>query len=175
MTLPTKPHRISALLLAILLLVGCIKAAPPSQTLDSDAAHKKKPLQYRLIVLEPHACLNQSINLELELENMANKKVLIDPRALLSSVMVFHGDGALESRADLGGNTPLHQLVSIEPGKSYRKTTSYPLHDKFFSAAGLYSIQVTYGQFAHVSPELPDLYRGYVESNTVLFELRDCE
>lgn len=175
MTLPTKPHRISAFLLAVLLLVACVKAAPTSQTAGSEAAQKKKPLQYRLIALEPRACLNQSINLELELENTANKRVLIDPRALLSSVMIFHADRALESRADLWGSIPIDQLVSIEPGKYYPKTTSYPLHDKFFSAAGVYSIQVTYGQFAHVSPELPDLYRGYVESNTVLFELRECE
>jgi len=176
MTLPiNKPQRISALLLAVLLPVVCIKASLPSQIADSEAAHKKKPLQYRLIALEPRACLNQTIDLELELENTANQKVLIDPRALLSSVMIFHGDRALESRADRWGKIPLDQFVSLEPGNSYRKTISYSLHDKFFSVAGVYSIQVTYGQFADLSGELPDAYRGYVKSNTVLIELRECE
>ena len=175
MTNLTKPHKISALLLALLLLIACIKAAPSSQTADSTTVLEKKPLRYRLIALEPSVCMNQSVDLEFELENTSNQKVLIDPRALLTSVTIFHEVGARVTRADLWGNIPRDQLVSLEPGKYYRKTTSYPLHDKFFAAAGVYSIQATYGQFAHVSPEIPDLYRGSIESNTVLFELRDCE
>jgi hypothetical protein len=171
----TKPHRVSAWFLAVLSLIACVKAGPASQTGDSTTAHEKKPLRYRLIALEPSVCLDQSIDLEFELENTSNRKVLIDPRALLTSVMIFHEVGARVTRADLWGKIPGDQMVSLEPGKYYRKTTSYPLHDKFFSAAGVYSIQATYGQFGHVSPELPDLYRGYVESNTVLFELRECE
>jgi len=176
MILPiSKPRRISALLLAVLLPVVCIKASLPSQIADSEAAHKKKPLRYRLIALEPRACLNQTIDLELELENTANQKILIDPQALLSSVMIFQGNRARDSRADLMGKTPRDQFIPLEPGNSYRKTMSYSLHDKFFSVAGVYSIQATYGQFADLSRELPDVYRGYVESNTVLFELRECE
>jgi hypothetical protein len=114
------------------------------------------------------------MSLELELENTSSHRVLLDPTALLYSVNISRTGGSIVPTGDRMGKITPDQLVALEAGSSYRKTVSYPLQGKFFSV-GLYSIHATYGQFADFSPKVPDLYIGVVESNRVLFEIKDCE
>jgi len=159
-----------ALAVGLFIFCGC-HAAPLAQSANPKEG-TTLPLRYRAIVAEPSVCLNDSISLELELENASNHRVQVDPRALLHTVSVSRERGAVQSTGDLIGKP--EQLVALGPGQSYRKNTSYPLQGKFFTI-GLYSIHLTYGQFADSSPEFPDLYKGTAESNTVLFEIKACD
>jgi hypothetical protein len=156
-----------------LFLIFCSQATSLGQAATNTGARERQPLRYRLIVSKPSVCPNESIELELELENASNHRVLIDPRALVHTVSISREGGGVGSTGDFMGKITADQLVALEADRSYRKTISYPLQGKFF-LGGLYSIHVTYGQFAKPSPKLPDLYTGTVESNTVLFEIKDC-
>jgi len=155
-----------------LFFLFCYPSAPFGQSVNTRQA-EKLPLRYRLIVSEPTVCRNEGISLELELENTSSHRVLIDPTGLLYSVSMSRVGGALVPTGDRMGKITPDQLVALEGGSSYRKTISYPLRGKFF-LVGLYTIYVTYGQFADFSSKAPDLYIGVVESNRVLFEIKDC-
>lgn len=172
-TASIKMRRLSYALAVGLFIFGTWHATPLAQNSNSTEV-TKQPLRYRTIISEPSVCRNDSIRLELELENVSNRRVLVDARALLHAVSVSREGGAVQSTGDLVGKIPPEQLVALEPGQSYRKTTSYPLQGKFFTL-GLYSIHLTYGQFADSSPEFPDLYKGTAESNPVLFEIKACD
>jgi len=171
--------RIRSSAIAILCFLGfwafaSIQAAPCGQAGNEKVEPEKKPLRYRLIVLKPTVCLNEGIELELELENTATRNILIDPRALLHTVNISRDGGAIVPTGDLWGKVPRDQLVALKPGESYRKTIMYSLKNTFFSVTGIYTIRVSYGQFADLSHELPNLYKGAVDSNAVLFEINDC-
>jgi hypothetical protein len=156
------------------LFIPCRCPAAPLAHSANAKEVAKQPLRYRAIISEPSVCRNDSVSLDLELENVGNRRVLVDTRALLHSVGVSREGGAVQSTGDLVGRIPPEQLVALEPGQSYRKTTLYPLQGKFFTV-GLYTIHLTYGQLADSSPELPDLYKGTAESNPVLFEIKACD
>ena len=171
----TKPCNKSVAHLLVFLFLGCFPVGSLCQSTKANGVREKTPLRYRLIVSRSSVCPNEAITLELELENVSNHKVLIDPRGLLHNVDISRTGGAIVPRGDVMGKITQDQVVALGPGKSFRKTLVYPLQDSFFTVMGLYSIKVTYGQFAHPSPALRDLYIGVVESNVVLFEIRDCE
>jgi hypothetical protein len=166
--------RLSCALAVAGLFIFCRCHATPLAESPNAKEVAKQPLRYRAIISEPSVCLNDSISLELELENASNHRVLVDARALLHTVRVSREGGAVLSTGDLVGKISPEQLVALEPGQSYRKTTSYPLQGKFFTI-GLYSIHLTYGQFADSFPDFPDLYKGTAESNPVLFEIKACD
>jgi hypothetical protein len=159
-----------------LLLLACMQVSPLGQDTKTQRVEPKPPLRYRLIVSEPSVCFKDDITLELELQNTSDHKVSIDPRVLLYMVDISRDHGATSSTGDVWGpKVRPDQTVDLAPGQSYRKTTPYSLQRKFFSAAGLYNIEVIYGQFTDPYPELPDLYTGVVDSNKVLFEIKDCD
>ena len=172
-TASIRTYNVSRVLAFGLFFLFCYPSALFGQSASARQV-EKQPLRYRVIVSEPTVCRNESISLELELENTSSHKVLIDPTALLYSVSTSRAGGALGSTGDRMGKITPDQLVALEGGSTYRKTISYPLQGKFF-LVGLYSIRVTYGQFADFSPKVPDLYIGIIESNRVLFEVKDCE
>ena len=168
-----RTYSVSGVLAVGLFLLFCYSSVPFGQSANTRQV-EKQPLGYRLIVSEPTVCRNEGISLELELENTSSHRVLIDPTALLYSVSISRAGGALVPTGDRMGKITPDRLVTLEAGSSYKKTISYPLQGKFFSV-GLYSLHVTYGQFAEFSPKVPDLYIGVVKSNRVLFEIKDCE
>jgi hypothetical protein len=172
-TASTGNCRLSCALVVGLIIFCTWHAAPLTQSANAKEV-AKQPLRYRAIISEPSVCLNDSISIELELENASNHRVSVDSRALLHTVSVSREGGAVESTGDLIGKISPEQLVALEPGQSYRGTSSYPLKGKFFTM-GLYSIRLTYGQFADSSPDFPDLYKGTSESNPVLFEIKGCD
>jgi hypothetical protein len=142
-------------------------------------ARKEPPLRYRIIASKPSVCLAQGLNLELELENTSAHKVTIDRHGLFYQVglsgVSFSGEGRVKSWTGDDMKKPLpDQFVTLEPGQSYRKTVPYDLKS-FDSSPGVYRIQATYGQFMHASPAVPDLFRGTVDSNEILFEVLDCD
>lgn len=161
-----------------LLLFGFVLLGGPEEPLQSQNSHtgeaqEKAPLRYRLIVSEPSVCAKEGINLELELENVSSGDVLVDPRELLHTVDISRTGRAIVSRGDLMAKAS-SDFIALAPGRSYRKSVAYPLQGSLFSIAGLYNIHVSYGQFEDPSPKVPGLYKGVVQSNTVLFEIKDC-
>jgi hypothetical protein len=160
-----------SLLLATLLLL-CFTG-----TLASRAKHASEsvPLRYRLIVSEPIVCQapNTSIQLDLELENTSQEKLLIDPKGLLYQVNISgKGRGRLTTGDNLGTPKP-DAFIPLAPGESYRSTVAYDLGEKP-SIPGVYKIEATYGQFAGSNSATAGLYRGSISSNAVLFEIQYC-
>ena len=170
---PISAYTVPGVLAVGLLFLFCYQYAPLGRGASTREV-EKQPLRYRFVISEPTVCRNEGISLELELENTSSHRVLVDPTALLYSVNISRTGGSIVPTGDRMGKITPDQLVALEAGDSYRKTVSYPLQGKFFSV-GLYSIHVTYGQFADFSPEVPDVYIGVVESNRVLFEIKGCE
>jgi hypothetical protein len=156
-----------------LFILCCYKVGPLGQSANTREV-TTQPLRYRTIVSEPSVCMNDSISLELELENTSDHRVLVNPAVLLHRIDISREGGAIQPTGDSIGKISPEQFVALEPGQSYRKTRPYLLKDKFFTT-GLYSIRLTYGQFADPSSEFPDLYKGIAESNAVLFEIKDCD
>ena len=156
--------------------LACMQAAPLGQNSRTILAQMEPELRYRLIVLKPSVCQNEGIMLEVELQNTRDHKISINPRVLFHEISISRDGGATSSTGDLmGPKVRPDQTVDLTAGQSYRKTIQYSLKDKFFSLPGIYSIQVSYGQFTYAYSALPDLYAGVVESNKVLFEIKDCE
>jgi hypothetical protein len=133
------------------------------------------PLRYRVILSEPVVCTDTAITLELEVENSSNRQILIDPRGLLYQVTISGDASGSSSVGDLMDNPKSTDYVALGPHESYRKTVNYPLVKvALFSREGLYSLRLTYGQFAVPSPKSLNLFRGSVKSNVVLFRLKAC-
>jgi hypothetical protein len=128
------------------------------------------------MVLKPSVCPKESLTLELELRNISSHRVLIDRTRLLYQISILGEGHGAASTGDRMGRPTKDEMVALEPGESYRKTLSYPLRESAFTETGrAHSIQVTYGQFFNPSPKFPELFKGVVESNQVLFEIIYCE
>jgi hypothetical protein len=163
-------------ILLCLIIFACVPLPSVCQKARTEGASDKAPLRYRLVVLKPSVCPKESLTLELELRNTSRHRVLIDRTGLLYQVSILgerHGEG---STGDRFGEPTKDEVVALEPGESYRRTISYPLRDSAFSETErVHSIRVTYGQFFKPSPKFPELFKGVVESNKVLFEVTYCE
>lgn len=132
------------------------------------------PLQLRLIVSEPKTCLLDHLTLAVELRNIAERNISVDPRGLLYQMTFASKTAVKGSTHDIFGDRTPEHFVVLRPGESLRKNFAYPLNDPFFEAAGVYSLAIKYGQFSAPSKDDASLYKGSVMSNSVLFELRDC-
>ncbi len=92
----------------------------------------------------------------------------------LTYQVVVTGDGRGTSTvADLLRKPLSSELVTLSPGQSYRKTVRYPINRDNLPP-GVYGIQLTYGQFVAPSSTFPDLFRGTIDSNVVLFQILEC-
>jgi hypothetical protein len=158
-----------------LLLLACLQVPLLCQITNTPVAHEAAPLRYRIIVSKPSVCEKQNIDLDLELENASDHKVLIDPAGLLYQVTISGAGRGNSSVADRLKPPKPAEYVVLAPGDSYRKTLPYPLGETDLSShEGIYTIRLSYGQFAAPSSKLPNLYRGSVESNEALFEIKVC-
>ena len=159
-----------------LCLVFFLCVSLPSVCQKAKTASEGAPLRYRLIVLKPSVCPKESLTLELELRNISSHRVLIDRNGLLYQVSILgEGHGVL-STGDRMGEPTKDEIAALEPGESYRRSMSYPLREPAISEnASVYSIKVTYGQFFNPSPRYPELFKGVIKSNEVLFETTPCE
>jgi hypothetical protein len=166
--------KVSLFLVGCVFLV-CLQGAPICQSRKTEGTEKKSPLRYRLIVSNPSVCQKDGISLELEIQNTSDHRVTIDRRLLLYQLSISRTGGATGFTGDIITKITQENAVELAPDQSYRKTVPYTLKDRIFSVVGLYTVQVTYGQFADPFPSLPDLYQGVVESNRVLFEIKNCD
>jgi hypothetical protein len=154
-------------------LCACVFFVAFSPAVCKRTAPAASALRYRVIVSEPVICEGQDLQLELELQNVADYKVAIDRLNLLYQVLITGEGAGKSSTGDNLGKLLPDEIVTLTPNDSYRKIVSYALkRDQLPS--GLYQLQVTYGQFAHLSATYPELFEGLVESNTVLFEITAC-
>jgi len=170
-----KRYKKAVLILISLLLPNCFQVLSFSQNVKNGEARENPPLRYRLIVSKPAVCAKEGITLELELQNTTDHRISIDPRGLLHTVEISRPGAGIVPTGDLTMKVTRDQAVGLAPDQSYRKTIRYPLQSSIFSVADVYTIKVTYGQFTDPFPALPDLYKGVVDSNSVLFEIKDCD
>jgi hypothetical protein len=149
-----------------------------STSVGDVSADDAAQLRYAVIVSEPVVCTDSAITLELEMQNLSDHEILIDPRGLLYQVTVLGDSGGSNSVGDLMDDPKPSKSIgyfSLPPKEAYRKTIKYPLVKMpLFSRAGLYSLRLRYGQFALPSPKFLNLFRGSIESNEVLFRLKAC-
>jgi len=155
----------------LLLVFPCISAHSQNTPAERNEA---VPLRLRLIVSEPSVCAKASISLELELQNVSAHRVMVDPKGLFYQVDFSSQHGGKGATHEAWGRAKSVGFIALAPGESYRKSVPYSLDDGFFSSAGIYTVELSYGQFVQPSAGLPDLYRGAIDSNAVLFEVRDC-
>jgi hypothetical protein len=132
------------------------------------------PLKLGVIISNPDACLSKTVKLEIELQNVSDKRVVIDPKGIFYQISFSSRTGAMGSTHDVGNSEEEVQYLSLQPGESFRKQITYPINTHFFSTPGLYRVQIIYGQFKDTPPAALDLYRGAVESNVALFEISEC-
>lgn len=174
LTVSTERHRMHRVLLGGVLFLCSIVAASVEPGVSGGAAAETQPLHYKIAVSKTTVCPHEAISLELELQNTSGHKVLIDQSGLVYSVSISRNGGGMGSTGDRMGRITTGQLVSLEAGKSFKRTVPYPLQGDFFSVVGSYRIHVSYGQFSEPSSKLPELFRGVVESNTVEFQIKNC-
>lgn len=164
--------RRSVLMIAAVLISLAIATAAHSRR--QIEAPVSAPLKLRIIISDPDVCIKQKLNLEIELQNVSEKQVLIDPKGVFYQLSFSSKTGAMGSTHDSGYSDEAVQYVSLQPGESYRKQIPYSVNAPFFSAPGLYRVQISYGQFNDPSTTSQGLYRGVAVSNVVLFEIADC-
>ncbi len=152
----------------------CFLQSPVHLQTDRPAGTSEgAPVTFRVIASEPRVCPQHGLELELELENISNRKIAALPNGLTYQVVVT-GDGRGTSTvADLLRKPLSSELVTLSPGQSYRKTVRYPINRDNLPP-GVYGIQLTYGQFVAPSSTFPDLFRGTIDSNVVLFQILEC-
>jgi len=162
------------IMLALLIWVCQVAARPETSDRANPRSYQQPPLRYRVVAVQPEICEGKDLDLELELENTSNHTLATDPKALSYQVSITGEGQGSSSVADPLRKPSASQLVTLPPGKSYRTTVRYPLKEARFPL-GIYRIRFTYGQFADESPTLPNLFRGTIDSNVVLFHIIDCE
>lgn len=131
-------------------------------------------LKFRLLAPEPSVCRQSSLDLEIEMRNDGKDDVLILPAGLSYQITVFRNLDSIESLNEGGITKEYKKYELLHPGQSYRTVLRYALNGKFFDEMGLYKIQMRYGQFSHPTKEFPKLFRGFADSNVVLFEVKGC-
>jgi hypothetical protein len=168
-----KPNLAYYLAVAGFLLI-CVRLSASPQNVMISKPEEKSPLRFRVIAVEPRVCAKGHIELELELRNIGEKQIFIDPKGVFYQISVTSDTGGRTVTADPGSNPSLRQYVALKENDSYRTTMTYQLDDAFFSVEGVYRLRLAYGQFAQTSSAPPDLYRGGIISNEILFEVRSC-
>jgi len=132
-------------------------------------------LRYRVVISEPIVCTGAGINLELALQNVSDHRLLIDPAGLTYQITISGESSGSSSVGDPITSLKATKYIALIPGESYRKSIFYPRNKgELFSHEGLYTLRITYGQFALPSPKIANLFRGTVESNSVLFKIKEC-
>ena len=162
------------LLLATAAVLGCAYNFAPTQGVGTEKNENKAPLRFRIILPEPSVCAKTHLDLEIELQNTSTHAILIDPKGLLYQLSFDADNGGKAVTNDPGPNSKPGPFVTLAPGESYIKAMPYRLDDALFSSAGIYRVQLKYGQFSPPSAGSQDLYTGSVDSNVALFELREC-
>jgi hypothetical protein len=166
--------RIAVSLLVCTVLLFTTQVSSRNQNHELDKKDGPAPLLFRLVILKPSICERDHLDLEIELRTVSAGRVLIDPTDVLYQITFDRKGGGKGTTNDNLRSPKIEQFVSLQPGESYRKKIAYPFSDSFLSTEGVYRMSLSYGQFAPPSASFADLYRGVVDSNVVLFEVRDC-
>lgn len=133
------------------------------------------PLEYRLILKEPTVCSGEALEFEIEVRNISDHPVTIDPPGLLYEVSTRGNHEASGSVSDPMSVAGAAKFVELRPGDAFRKTIAYPMKTSLSNRAGFYHLSTTYASFKDADPEHPALYKGLIRSNEVIFEIKDCD
>ncbi|MGA9248349.1 MAG: hypothetical protein WA713_20695 [Candidatus Acidiferrales bacterium] len=155
-------------------LLAAIQLSSQTRNRKPEEAQARPPLLLRLVISDPTVCVQGNLDLEIELRNISPQRVSVNPKHILYQITFDRDGGARSTTSEDFWKPKVPQMVSLEPGASYRTTVKYKLDDPFFLVAGIYRTHIAYGQFSAASPSSPELYTGVVDSNVVLFEVRNC-
>ena len=139
-------------------------------------------LAMTLTIEKTSQCLKSDIALMAEITNKGDEAVSIDPGFMFYKISLIakapkSGAGGSSYRSITGDPGPSYEnsFIVLGPGQSYKKSFKLFQKDDFFKASTNYTVAVTYGQFGKT--ELfngTKIFRGTVESNTVVFNLSKC-
>jgi hypothetical protein len=140
----------------------------------SEEQEKQPPLKFTAIIQKPTVCSNGFLEFDVELRNISLEDVLVEPRNAFYQMHFTKQNGHKVITGDPGPGSPvLTDYIKLKPGESHRQSRKYGLEGKFFQSPGTYKVVLTYGQFSAPS-SLPNLFRGTIDSNLILFEEKDC-
>jgi hypothetical protein len=132
------------------------------------------PLKLWLAIAEPDVCVGAaSIPLRIEIENVSDHNVRIDPHRLAFQVSATRDNQVATATNDSVALVP-GDFRDLAPKSNYTTTFDYKLTDVIFAATGVIRLSVRYGQFREAKPPYPDLWKGTVDSNGVLIRLKNC-
>lgn len=69
-------------------------------------------------------------------------------------------------------------LVMLTPGSSHRRSILLPLADSFYRTDGIYRLSLSYSGDLQAKRgaggKVSNLLKGTLDSNEIIFEIRDC-
>jgi hypothetical protein len=132
------------------------------------------PLKLWLAVAEPEICTGTAkIELKIEIENISEHGVRIDPHRLAFQVSASRENQVATTTSDSVALVP-GDFRELAVGGSYRETVDFKLSDPIFGAAGVVRVVARYGQFRDAKAPYEDLWKGTAASNAVLVRFREC-
>jgi hypothetical protein len=156
----------SAAVLALAVVGAC--AQTPAQSAEA------APVKLWLSIEEPEICLGAaSVPLRIEIENVSDRDVRIDPHRLAFQVSATRDNQVATATNDSVAVVP-GDFRDLAPKTNYTTTVTYKLTDVIFAATGVMRLSVRYGQFRDAKPAYANLWKGTIESNGVLIRLRAC-
>ncbi|HEY0048556.1 MAG TPA: hypothetical protein VGB68_04680 [Pyrinomonadaceae bacterium] len=152
------------------------------------------PLKLTVSLKKDSFCLNQAIPVKAVLENITTDKIAIDKNSLwythssqytVSEVILpknrrrrGSGSGVASTSIStvIGHHGPdyVGDYLILSAGQKFEDTSSFA-GSVYFNKTGIYTFELTYGQFLRDSFEEKEVWRGAVRSNKVTFEIVACK
>jgi hypothetical protein len=151
------------------------------------------PLKLTISLEKDSFCLNQPIPVKAALENITTDKIAIDKNSLwyrhssqytTSQVLpkTRRGRGSASAVASttissvIGHHGPdyVGDYLILSAGQKFEAAHSFA-GSTYFDKSGIYTFELTYGQFYRDSFEGKEVWRGAVKSNKVTFKIVACK
>lgn len=152
------------------------------------------PLKLTISLKKNSFCLNQPVTVKAVLENVTTDKIAIDKNSLwykhssqytVSELILpknrrSRGSGSGVASTSISTVTGHHGLdyvgdyLILSAGQKFEDTGSFA-GSVYFNKTGIYTFELTYGQFLRDKFEGMDVWRGAVRSNKVTFEIVACK
>ncbi|MEZ5306102.1 MAG: hypothetical protein R2684_03035 [Pyrinomonadaceae bacterium] len=112
------------------------------------------------------------LTIKAEITNISKEKIIIDKNSIGYATSFYSGNGSLLLQNEISSAYEGNYLV-LSPNESYEEVMKIELTDDFFADEKEYRMSIYYGQFLERSYEDLVIWRGTVESNQILFCLRN--
>jgi len=171
----------SSFLNILVFLTFCISIAFVSRTNCQSRSSVQGSLELSHSLVG-QSCHGEKLTFLVRLTNISKTKVNIDNRFLTryKSAFYFPESKSPHGRTALGDSfpervVPEEYVVSLLPGTFAEQSYSIdPAKDVFFLEAGLYRIDVGYGQFRRYSARGNKMFVGAVNAPPLEFRIVDC-